>query len=85
MQDLIGGTPQENAQITRDILSGKEKGPKRDVVIFNAAIAIYLGIDNITIMDSIKIAKEMIDSGKAIEKLDTFVKATHSYEEKKAM
>jgi len=85
LKDLIGGTPDDNAQITRDILSGKEVGPKRDVVIFNAAIAIYLGIDGTTIEDSIKIAKEVIDNGKALDKLNAFVEATQSYKEEKAM
>lgn len=85
LKDLIGGTPEENAQITRDILSGKETGPKRDVVIFNAAIAIYLGIDGTTIEDSIKIAKEVIENGKAYEKLNAFVAMTQSFVEEKAI
>jgi anthranilate phosphoribosyltransferase len=42
-EDIVGGTPQENAAITRAILSGKEQGPKRDIVLMNAGAAIYLG------------------------------------------
>lgn len=81
LEDLIGGTPQENAQITRDILSGKEKGPKRDDVILNAALAIYLGVDGISMADAVNKAKETIDSGKALETLDRFVSATNKYAE----
>ena len=81
LEDLIGGTPQENAQITRDILSGKEQGPKRDDVILNAALAIYLGIDGISMAEAVVKAKETIDSGKAIETLDRFVAATNKYAE----
>ncbi|MCR5487640.1 MAG: anthranilate phosphoribosyltransferase [Lachnospiraceae bacterium] len=79
LQDLIGGTPEENAMITRDILSGKEKGPKRDVAIFNAACAIYLGIDGLTLEDSVGKATEMIDSGAASRKLEEFVEASRSF------
>ncbi|OPX85505.1 MAG: Anthranilate phosphoribosyltransferase [Pelotomaculum sp. PtaB.Bin104] len=77
-QDLVGGTPAENAVITRDILTGKEKGPKRDVVVLNAALALYLGIDNCTVDDCVKMAQEMIDSGKAAAKLEEFSKLTNA-------
>lgn len=75
LKDLLGGTPEENATITRDILSGKLTGPKRDDVVFNAGLGIYLGKDNISLEDSVKLAGEIIDSGKAIEKLEEFCKA----------
>ena len=82
LKDLVGGNPEENAQITRDILSGKEKGPKREVVVMNAAVAMYLGIDGVSISDCITKAEEILDSGKAYEKLEELVKATNSYGEK---
>ena len=78
LKELIGGTPQENAQITRDILSGKETGAKRNVILMNAGIAIYLGKEGITMEEGVAIAKEMIDSGKALEKLEEFVKETNA-------
>lgn len=78
MKEIIGGTPEENAQITRDILSGKEQGAKRDIVLLNAGIAIYLGRDDLSMEDAVKLAAEMIDSGKAYEKMKTFVKATQA-------
>ena len=46
---LVGGNPEENARITRDILTGKLTGPKRDIVVFNSALSLYLGIDDCTI------------------------------------
>lgn len=78
LEELIGGTPQENAQITRDILSGKETGAKRNVILMNAGIAIYLGKEGITMEEGVALAKEMIDSGKALEKLEEFVKGTNA-------
>jgi anthranilate phosphoribosyltransferase len=77
MEDLAGGTPEENARITLDILSGREKGPKRDVVVLNAAMALYLGIDNCTIADCVKTAQDLIDSGKVAAKLEEFRRLTN--------
>lgn len=76
LKDLVGGSPEENARISKEILSGRERGPKRDVIVLNAAMAIYLGIDGIDLSQGIAIAKEMIDQGKAQDKLEEFVKAT---------
>lgn len=58
------------------ILTGEETGPKRDVILMNAGMSLYLGIDGITLAEGIEKAKEMIDSGKAYAKLQEFVKAT---------
>lgn len=77
LSELIGGTPEENAIITRNILYGIEKGPKRDVVVLNSAMALYLGIDNCSVADCIKMAEELIDSGKAAAKLEEFMKLTN--------
>lgn len=72
-EDLAGGSPQENAEITRAILDG-EKGPKRDAVLMNAGAAIYLAGKADTIAAGIALAAEMIDSGRAKEQLALFVK-----------
>ena len=64
-EDLVGGTPQENAAIVNDILGGA-KGPKTDVVLLNAGAAIYLASDGITLKDGIEKAREIIVSGKAL-------------------
>lgn len=76
LQDIIGGSPEENVQIAKDILSGKEQGAKRDIVILNAGMGIYLGSDDISMEDAVKMAAEMIDNGSAYEKMQAFVKAT---------
>jgi anthranilate phosphoribosyltransferase len=75
--DLVGGTPAENAQITRDILSGKDKGPKRTTVLLNAGAALYIGEKAATLADGIKLAAELIDSGKAYEAMEAFIKASN--------
>ncbi|MEQ8236396.1 MAG: anthranilate phosphoribosyltransferase [Syntrophomonadaceae bacterium] len=77
LEDLMGGTPEENAQITMDILNGRERGPKREVVILNAALALYLGIDNCSVADCVKMAEDLIDSGKAAAKLEEFRRLTN--------
>lgn len=75
-EDLIGGTPQENAAIVNDILGGA-KGPKTDVVLLNAGAAIYLASDGITLKDGIEKAREIIVSGKAKKQLKEFIEETN--------
>ena len=75
-EDLVGGTPEENAQITRDILSGKEQGPKRTTVLLNAGAALYIGEKAKTLADGVKLAAELIDSGAAYQKLEEFIEAS---------
>ena len=74
-EDLVGGEPAENAAIALAILSG-EKGPKRDTVLLNAGMAIYLANDDYTIAEGIKCAAELIDSGAALGKLKQFITAS---------
>ncbi len=73
--DLVGGDPLVNKQIALDIFNGK-KGPKRDVVILNAACAIHI-YKNISIEDAIKEATNAIDSGLVLKTLEKFVEATN--------
>lgn len=73
-EDIKGGTPEENAAITRAILSGKEQGPKRDIVLLNAGAAIYLGGKAASIADGIDCARALIESGAGLAKVDAFVK-----------
>lgn len=77
LENILGGTPEKNAAITRGILNGTVTGPKRDTVILNSALALYLGIDNISIKDCIKLANELIDSGAALKKMDEFILLTN--------
>lgn len=74
-EELVGGNPHENAQYIREILHGK-KGPMRDVVVLNAGAAIHI-VKDVTIEDGIKIAEEMIDSGKAEEVLNKLIKMSN--------
>ena len=72
--DLVGGDKVLNAQITRDILAGKDRGGKRNAVLLNAGMSLHLAKPELTIADGIKLAADLIDSGKAAQKLDEFVK-----------
>jgi anthranilate phosphoribosyltransferase len=71
-EELEGGTPAENAQITRKILSGA-KGPKRDAVLLNSAAAIHIARPELSIKEGINIAAGIIDSGKAMTQLEQFI------------
>jgi anthranilate phosphoribosyltransferase len=76
-EDLVGGTPAENAAITRAILSGEEKGPKRNATLMNAGAALYIGGKAETMADGIKLAAELIDSGKATETLEKMIEVSN--------
>lgn len=78
MSELVGGDGAENAQITRDILSNKITGAKRDIVVLNSALGIYAGGKANSIKSAIAVANEIIDSNKAYEKMEEFIKATNS-------
>lgn len=75
--ELVGGNPEENKKIALDILSGKEQGAKRDVVLLNAGVSLYIAERCHTIQEGIHVAKQMLDSGKAMEKLEAFIQATN--------
>ena len=70
LSEVQGNLPQDNAKIILNILNKKEQGPKRDIVVLNAAAAIYTAGKANSIKEGIKIAKDSIDSGKALEKLN---------------
>ena len=76
-KDLVGGTPEENAAITRAILSGEEKGPKRNATLLNAGAALYIGGKAESMKDGIKLAAELIESGKAVETLEKFIELSN--------
>ncbi len=75
-EDLVGGTPEENAKITRDILAGA-KGPKRDAVLLNAGASLYIGGKADSFEDGIKLAAELIDSGKATQALNKIIEVSN--------
>ena len=72
-EDPVGGTAAENAQITRDILSGKLQGPKRNAVLMNAGAALYIARKADSMREGILMAADLIDTGKAYEKLEQFI------------
>jgi anthranilate phosphoribosyltransferase len=76
LADLVGGGPEVNAGIARRVLSG-ERGPKRDVVVLNAACCLYMSMNQITMRECVRLAEELIDSGRALAKLDEFIHMTN--------
>ncbi len=75
-EDLKGGTPEENAQITIDILKGA-KGHKRNAVLMNAGASLYIGGKADNMKEGIKLAGEIIDSGKAFETLNKMIEVSN--------
>lgn len=76
LSDLIGAGPTQNAAIARSILSG-EPGPRRDIVVLNAACCLYMGSNAHTLRECVRQAQALIDSGAALAKLDAFIRATN--------
>jgi anthranilate phosphoribosyltransferase len=77
LRDIRGGTPEQNAGILRDILNG-QKGPKRDIVLLNAAPALVAAGKARTLPEGVQRAAESIDTGAAAEKLEALRKATNA-------
>lgn len=71
-EDLKGGTPAENAAITRAVLSG-EQGHKRNAVLLNAGAALYIAGKADTMADGVALAGELIDSGAATRTLEKLI------------
>ena len=81
LDDLLGGTPNDNAKIMRGILSGADRGPRRDIVVLNAAAAIFLATDDWSL--SLDGAREAIDSGRANDMLDAWIAKTASFSDER--
>lgn len=75
-EELVGGTAKENAAITRAILSG-EKGARRDAVVLNSAAAMLIANAQLSMKDAIELANDMIDSKKALQQLEAFIRLTN--------
>ena len=75
-EELKGGTPEENAEITRAILRGAP-GPKRDAVLMNAGASLYIGGKADSMKEGIALAAQLIDSGKAMETLEKLIEASN--------
>lgn len=79
-QELVGGTPQENAAITLAILQGKEKGAKRNTVLLNAGAALYIGGKADSFNNGVQLAAQLIDSGRALATLEKFIEVSNRSE-----
>ena len=75
--ELVGGTPAENAEITRAILGGADRGPKRSAVCLNAGAALYIGGKADSLEAGVLSAEEIIDSGAAMRKLEEFIRESN--------
>ncbi len=77
-EEIVGGSPEENAQITRGILSGTITGAKRDIVLMNAGCALYAGKAAESIEEGVKLAAQLIDSGAALKTLEKVAEVSNS-------
>jgi anthranilate phosphoribosyltransferase len=75
--EMLGGTPEENAKIARDILEGKDHGPKRQAVCLNAGAALYIGGKASSMEEGVRLAEKLIDDGSAAKKLQEFIEETN--------
>ena len=75
-EDLVGGDAKENAEITLAVLNG-EKGPRRNAVLLNSAAGLYVAGKVDSLEDGIRLAEEVIDSGKALNQLERFIEVTN--------
>ncbi|MDE6133213.1 MAG: anthranilate phosphoribosyltransferase, partial [Oscillospiraceae bacterium] len=75
--EIVGGAPNDNAKITMDILTGKEQGAKRDIVLLNAGCAIYCTGSAASIEEGIEMARNSIDSGMALQKFEKMKEFTN--------
>ena len=75
-EDLRGGTPAENADITRSILGG-EKGPKRNAVLLNAGASLYIGGKADSMKEGVALAAQLIDTGKALDTLERLIQVSN--------
>ncbi len=76
-EELVGGTAEENAEITKGVLSGQIQGTKRNAVLMNAGLALYVAQKAPTMQAGIDLAAEMIDSGKAYKTMEAYIKQSN--------
>jgi len=78
IDELCGGDQETNAKIIKAVFEG-EKGAKRDIILLNAAAALSISSENKSIQEGLEAARESIDSGAALEKLQALVKFSNRY------
>jgi anthranilate phosphoribosyltransferase len=79
LADIATGTPEQNARFILDIFTGKDRGPRRDAVILNAAGALLVGGKASSLAEGVQLAAEIIDSGAAEAKLAELVTASQKF------
>ncbi len=77
-EEIVGGSPEENAEITRGILNGTITGAKRNIVLMNAGCALYAGKAVESIEEGVKLAAHLIDTGAALKTLEKVVEVSRS-------
>lgn len=77
-EDIVGGTPEENAQLTRDLLAGKIQGPKRDIVLMNAGLGFYIYGKASTMEEGVAMAAQLMDSKKGLDTLETLIEVSNA-------
>jgi len=80
LEDIYTGTPEQNAGVILDVFSGKNRGPRREAVVINAAGALYVGGKAASFADGIQLAGELIDSGAALAKLNELIAVSNQYQ-----
>jgi len=78
-EELKGGTPEENARITTNILNGTDRSGRRSTVLLNAGAAFYIYGKTKTMEDGVALAREIIDSGKALKSMEAFISCSNNY------
>lgn len=79
LESILGGEPEENKEITLNILKGK-KGPKRDVILLNSAAAFLVENKVENLQEGVKLAADLIDSGRAMQKLEELIECSNSFD-----
>jgi anthranilate phosphoribosyltransferase len=77
-EDIVGGTPQENAQLTKDILANKIQGPKRDIVCMNAGLGFYIYGKAASMEEGVKLADQIITEKKGLETLEKLIEVSNA-------
>jgi len=79
IEDIDGGTPEENAQMIRDIFSGEDQGPRKDIVVLNAAASFLVAGKVESLQDGVEMARGIIERGKAMAKLEELIQVSNSF------
>lgn len=77
-EDIVGGTPVENAQLTKDILANKIQGPKRDIVCMNAGLGFYIYGKAASMEEGVKLADQIITEKKGLATLEKLIEVSNA-------